>query len=152
MTTIATPNKDQSKAYIATVALFAVFGSTKEEKVFMRLPPTWKDLWTELAEARKNQLDAEDRTVVKALRALVRQRLDQEEEEGVVIQSAFKGRGANRNGNGYNDQASLDRVHGHSISPEFYQRIWFEKANSPRFRHMLVSAHRKSVELDVKLT
>ncbi|KAK6065980.1 helicase associated domain-containing protein [Seiridium cupressi] len=139
MTTIATPTKDQSKAYIATVALFAISGSSKEEKVFMRLPPTWRDLWTELAEARKNQLDAGDRTTVKSLRALVRQRLDQEEEEGVVIQSAFKGRGANRNGNGHGDQASLDKAQSHSISPEFYQRIWFEKFNSPRFQHMLRS-------------
>ncbi|KAH8200147.1 hypothetical protein TruAng_005659 [Truncatella angustata] len=138
MSTVATPDSKQSEAYVATVALFAIFGSsTKEEKVYLRLPPVWKDLWTELAEAKKSQTDAQDRTSIKSLRSQVRQRLDQEEEEGIVLQSAFKGRGANRNGNGNGDQANSDRAHGHSISPEYYQRIWADKINSPRFYNML---------------
>lgn len=137
MATIATPDKKQSEAYIATVALFAIFGSTKEEKVFMRLPPSWKDVWSELSEAKKSQTDKRDRENIKTLRSLVRQRQDQEEEDGVVLHSAFKGRGINRNGNGQNDQANGERGHGHSIGPEYYQRIWAEKMKTPKFHHML---------------
>jgi ATP-dependent RNA helicase DHX29 len=139
MATIATPDIKQSEAYIATVALFAIFVSTKEEKVFMRLPAAWKDLWNELAEAKKSQTDARDRETVRTLRGLVRQRQDQEEEEGVVLHSAFKGRGVNRNGNGNSDQTGFDKTHGHQIGPEYYQRIWAEKSNSPKFQLMLVS-------------
>lgn len=141
MMTAATPDSEQAEAYISTVALFAIFGSAKEDKVFMRLPPVWKDLWTEMAEAKKNQTDAEDRGTIKDLRALVRQRQDQEEEDGVVIQSAFKGRGGNRTTNGHGDQPGQERVYGHSIGPEFYQRIWADKVNSPKFYHMLVSGY-----------
>lgn len=139
MATIATPDKKQSEAYIATVALFAIFGSTKEEKVFMRLPPAWKDLWNELSEAKKSKTDARDRENLKALRSLVRQRQDQEEEDGVVLHSAFKGRGGNRNGNGHTDQSNGERGLGHTIGPEYYQRIWVDKSNTPKFHHMLVS-------------
>lgn len=138
MITIATPDNKQSEAYIATIALFAIFGSTKEEKVFMRLPPVWKDLWVELSEAKKSQTDAQDRESLRTLRALVRQRLDLEEEEGVVLQSAFKGRGVNRNGNNNMDQANTDKAYGHVLGSEYYQKIWADKANSPRFHHMLV--------------
>lgn len=137
MATIATPDKKQSEAYIATVALFAIFGSTKEEKVFMRLPPSWKDVWSELSEAKKSQTDKQDRENIKTLRSLVRQRQDQEEEDGVVLHSAFKGRGINRNGIGQNDQANGERGHGHSTGPEYYQRIWAEKMKTPKFHHML---------------
>ncbi|KAI1866741.1 uncharacterized protein JN550_007594 [Neoarthrinium moseri] len=135
MATIATPDSKQSEAYVATVALFAISGSTKEEKVFMRLPATWKDLWTELSEAKKNQGDAQDRAFIKDLRTLVRQRQDQEEEEGVVLQSAFKGRGTNRNGTP--DPSAFERVNGQNLGPEFYHRIWADKINNPRFHHML---------------
>lgn len=141
MLTVATPDVEQSEAYISTIALFAIFGSAKEDKVFMRLPPVWKDLWTEMAEAKKELTDAQDRSTIKDLRALVRQRQDQEEEDGVVLQGAFKGRGTNRHANGNGDQTGQDRTHVHSISPEYYQRIWADKVNSPKFYHMLVCHH-----------
>jgi ATP-dependent RNA helicase DHX29 len=139
MTDVATHDSKQSEAYIATTALFAIFGSTKEEKVFMRLPTVWKDLWTEFAEAKKNQIDAQDRAAINELRGMVRQRLDQEEEDGVILQSAFKGRGAGRNQNDTNDLVSSERANGQALSPEYYQRIWAEKASTPRFYTMLVS-------------
>jgi ATP-dependent RNA helicase DHX29 len=139
MTAIATPDTKQSEAYAATAALFAIFGSTKEEKVFMRLPAVWKDLWTEFAEAKKDREDSNDRSIIKGLRAMVRQRLDQEEEDGVILQSAFKGRGSGRNLNDATDQTPLERANGQSFGPEYYQRIWAEKARTHRFHAMLVS-------------
>lgn len=139
MQCIATPDKKQSEAYIATWALFHIFGtSSKEEKVGMRLPPVWRELWAELADGRKNALDAEDRNVVRELRSLVRQRQDQELEDGVILQSAFRGRGSARNGNdvSHGSQEASLRADG---GQEQYRRIWSQKASSQAYRAMLES-------------
>ncbi|KAF6786596.1 helicase associated domain-containing protein [Colletotrichum sojae] len=140
MKSIATPDKKQSEAYVATWALFHVFGtSTKEERVGMRLPAVWRGLWDELAETRKSTLDAKDRDSVRELRALVRQRQDQELEDGVIIQGAFKGRGAARNQSENRDEAGQDVANRSSGGPEYYQNIWAQKSSSPRYQAMLQS-------------
>ncbi|KAK8108700.1 helicase associated domain-containing protein [Apiospora sp. TS-2023a] len=138
MDDVATPDSKQSEAYVATAALFAIFHSTKEEKVFMRLPAVWKELWNEFAQVRKSQNDAQDRESIKELRRMVRQRQDQEEEDGILLQGAFRGRRANQSLNDSGDSGS-DREKGQSINPEFYQRIWANKCNTPRFQAMLQS-------------
>ncbi|KAM0333990.1 hypothetical protein ACHAQA_001010 [Verticillium albo-atrum] len=139
MKSVAAPDKKQSEAFIATWALFHIFGtSSKEEKVGLRLPPVWRELWTELAEARKSSLDEKDREEVKTLRSMVRQRQDQELEDGVILPSAFRGRGAARNANDANDGGSetTKRVPG---GPEHFQQIWAQKSSTPRFQAMLQS-------------
>ncbi|KAF9882462.1 ATP dependent RNA [Colletotrichum karsti] len=140
MKSIATPDKKQSEAYVATWALFHIFGiSTKEEKVGMRLPAVWRELWDELALTRKSLLDSKDREAIRELRALVRQRQDQELEDGVILQGAFKGRGGARNGNDNREEAGLDAVKRLSGGPEYYQNIWAQKSSTPRFQMMLQS-------------
>jgi len=138
MKSIATPDKKQSESFIATWALFHIsFGaSSKEEKVGLRLPPVWRGLWEELAEARKTALDAKDRDVLRELRSLVRQRHDQELEDGVILQSAFRGRGSARNLNDPRD-GSQEMVRGVTNDPQFYQRIWAQKSGTPRYHAML---------------
>jgi ATP-dependent RNA helicase DHX29 len=138
MSSIATPDSKQSEAYIATVALFAIFSSTKEDKVFMRLPSTWKDLWSELAEEKKNQEDAADREAVRKLRAIVRQKHDRELEDGVLLQGAFRGRGSQRNQNESSDEAAVERLGRNAPGPEYYQKIWADKSRTSRFQTMLV--------------
>ncbi|KAK7937976.1 helicase associated domain-containing protein [Apiospora aurea] len=138
MADVATPDSKQSEAYVATAALFAIFHSTKEEKVFMRLPAVWKELWNEFAQARKSHNDAQDRASIKELRRMVRQRQDQEEEDGILLQGAFRGRRANQSLNDSGDSGS-DREKGQSINPEFYQRIWANKCGTPRYQAMLQS-------------
>ncbi|KAK8076514.1 ATP-dependent RNA helicase DHX29 [Apiospora phragmitis] len=138
MADVATPDSKQSEAYIATAALFAIFHSTKEEKVFMRLPVVWKELWNEFAQARKSHNDAQDRASIKELRCMVRQRQDQEEEDGILLQGAFRGRRANQSLNDSGDSGS-DREKGQSINPELYQRIWANKCGTPRYQAMLAS-------------
>jgi ATP-dependent RNA helicase DHX29 len=137
MSDIATPDKRQSEGFIATAALFAIFESTKEEKAFMRLPSTWKALWAELADTRKSMNDAQDRETIKDLRAMVRERLEREEEDGVLLQGAFRGRG-NRSPN-MNNEVAAGKGLAKSTDPAFYQRIWAQKANTQRFQEMLVS-------------
>ncbi len=140
MTTCATPDPKQSEAFIATVALFLIFGSSaKEEKVSMRLPAVWRDLWSEFAEVRKAHIDAQHRTAIKELRDLVRERRDQELEDGVLLQGAFRGRGVARNNAEAGEEPGTDRTNRTSGSPEYYQQIWLEKSSTPRFHTMLVS-------------
>lgn len=137
MTEIATPDETQSQAFIATTALFAVFGSSgKEEKVSLRLPSQWRDLWNEYAEAKKNETDAQDRAALRELRSLVRKRRDQEEEDGVVLSGAFRGRNNGRNGAESADALAEKRA---SIDPSFYQNIWQKKSSSHKYQMMLQS-------------
>jgi len=139
MVSIATPDAKQSEAYIATTAMFFIFGSTaKDEKVAMRLPNTWKDLWFEFSEARKAKADEADRTVVKHLRDLVRTRMERELEDGVLIQGAFKGRGQSKNSTD-SDHSDHERAKRVPWGPEYYQNIWLQKTRTPRFQQMLVS-------------
>ncbi|KAK7746285.1 hypothetical protein SLS53_002244 [Cytospora paraplurivora] len=137
MTDIATPDEKQSEVFLATTALFLIFGSSaKEEKVSLKLPPQWRDLWNEYAEAKKNEADAQDRAAIKELRSLVRKRRDQEEEDGVLLQGAFRGRNTGRNGGETADVLAEKRTLG---GPEFYQGIWQRKSSSPKYQHMLQS-------------
>lgn len=137
MTEIATPDEKQSQAFIATTALFAVFGSSgKEEKVSLRLPSQWRGLWNEYAEAKKNETDAQDRAAIRELRSLVRQRRDQEEEDGVVLSGAFRGRNNGRNGAENSDVLAEKRA---LLEPNFYQNIWQRKSSSNKYQMMLQS-------------
>ncbi|KAJ4294657.1 hypothetical protein N0V88_004886 [Collariella sp. IMI 366227] len=138
MVSVSTPDAKQSEAYIATMALFCIFGSSgKEEKVALRLPAAWKDLWNEFAEAKKNKADEFDRNILRHLRDLVRKRVEQELEDGVLIQG-FKGRGQSRNQTD-SDQSDQERAKRQPFGPEYYQNIWLQKAHTPRFQHMLAS-------------
>ncbi|KAI1148851.1 ATP dependent RNA helicase [Nemania diffusa] len=139
MTTVSTPDPKQSEAYVATVAMFAIFGSTKEEKIFLRLPAVWRELWSEFAEDRKNQADAADRIAIKGLRAIIRQKQDQELEDGVLLQGAFRGRASQRASKDSGDDSTIDRSGAHAFGPEYYQKIWYDKASTPRFQAMLQS-------------
>ncbi|KAK4120089.1 P-loop containing nucleoside triphosphate hydrolase protein [Parathielavia appendiculata] len=136
MVAIATPDAKQSEAYIATTALFCIFGfSAKEEKVSLRLPPTWKDLWSEFAEARKNKADEQDRNILRHLRDLVRKRVEQELEDGVLLQG-FKGRGQAKNHTD-SDQSDQERAKRQPYDPQYYQNIWLQKSSSPKYQQML---------------
>ncbi|ELQ39414.1 pre-mRNA-splicing factor ATP-dependent RNA helicase PRP43 [Pyricularia oryzae] len=140
MKSIATPDSRQSEAYVATLAFFLVSGSSsKDEKAAMKLPPVWRDLWSELAGAKKSKADAADREILKELRALVRKKQDQELEDGVIIQGAFRGRGARAAATDSAENSDHDRNKAAAVGPEYYQRIWYDKSSSPRYQNMLRS-------------
>ncbi|KAH8887822.1 P-loop containing nucleoside triphosphate hydrolase protein [Thozetella sp. PMI_491] len=139
MESIATPDAKQSESYVATTALFFIFGaSAKEEKVSLRLPPAWKDLWSEFAEAKKNKADEQDRAMIKKLRDLVRARAEQELEDGVVLPGAFKGKVQAKSAND-SDHSDHERAKRQQGGPEYYQNIWHQKSSTPRFQQMLQS-------------
>ena len=139
MTSVSTPDAKQSEAYIATTALFLIFGSSaKEDKVFLRLPATWRDLWTEFAEAKKEKLDEADRASIRTLRDMVRKKRDQELEDGVLIKGAFKNRGSIRTQEN-NDESIGEKAAKSSLTPVAYQKIWLEKSSTQNYQTMLVS-------------
>lgn len=140
MSSISTPDSQQSQAYVATLALFVIFGSTKEDKVFMRLPAVWREFWSELAEERKNQTDAADRATIQDLRAMIRRKQQQELEDGVLLQGAFRGRASQRNANESGEDTTGERGLNSGLGPEYYQRIWANKSNTPKYQAMLVSS------------
>ena len=144
MSSIATSTKKSAEAYIATIALFSIFNLTKEDKTHLKLPPIWRDVWTELASARKEEIDAADRVAIKELRSHVRKRHDQEEEDGVILSGAFRGRVTNRNVADNGDEASHDRMNRPANNPAYYQKIWHEKSTTPKFQNMLVSSKNTS--------
>ncbi|KAI1005694.1 putative helicase [Podosphaera aphanis] len=136
MTTISTPDSRQSEAYIATAALFSLFSSsTKEDKVFLRLPPVWRDLWNEFMEEKKDLLDKKDRNSIRVFRDMVREKKDQELEDGVLIQSTFKKRNAARALDG--KDPTLEKINGISLTPEALFRIWAEKSSTHSYQAML---------------
>jgi len=140
MSSISTPDSKQSEAYIATTALFLIFGSSaREDKVFLRLPAAWRDLWTEFAELKKEKADEEDRIAIGQFRDMVRKKKDQELEDGVLIQGAFRNRGSSRIPD-MNEELGAEKTPRSVLTPEAYCMIWAEKSNSPSYKTMLVSA------------
>lgn len=138
---VATPDSKQSEAFVATSAVFHLFsGNPREEKVGLRLPPVWRDLFSELTECRKSHLDSQDRTVVKELRSLVRRKRDQELEDGVILQGAFRGRGAAKvAAQDSSESGSQDRSVSHSAGADTNKQLWHAKSNSRKYQTMLVS-------------
>ena len=139
MISVSAPDTKQSESYIATTALFFIFGSSaREEKVFLRLPATWRDLWTEFAEIKKEKADEIDRGAIRTFRDMVREKRDQELEDGVLIHGAFRNRGSSRLPDS-SDESGVDKSARSSLTPEGYQKIWLDKCNSPTYQIMLVS-------------
>lgn len=146
MISVSTPEPKQSEAFIATTALFLLFGSSaKEDKVFLRLPPTWRDLWTELSDAKKAKADEEDRETIRKFRDMVREKRDQEEEDGVLIQGAFRNRQVAR-ATEAGDESGTEKTSRALLTPEAYQHIWWEKCSTQSYRFMLVSVFYSSIE------
>lgn len=139
MSSIAAPDAKQSEAYVATIALFMVSASSsKDDKAALRLPPTWRDLYNELAEQRKEKVDTKDRNAIRVFRDMVRTKRDQELDDGVILHSAFRNRGAGRGADG--GEAGQNNGDGQVLQPpEFYQRIWHDKSSTHTYQSMLVS-------------
>jgi ATP-dependent RNA helicase DHX29 len=139
MRSVSSPDSKQSEAFIATTALFLLFSSSaKEDKVFLRLPAAWRDLWMEFTERKKEKSDEVDRNAIRILRDMVREKRDQELEDGVLIRGAFRNRNPTRVAD-TSDESGPDKSLKSSMTPEAYQKIWLDKSNSPSYQIMLVS-------------
>ncbi|KAL1597322.1 hypothetical protein SLS60_008906 [Paraconiothyrium brasiliense] len=133
-TDIATVSVEQSEGYISTVALFSIFAaSAKEEKVYLRLPPAWRDFYRDLLDSRRSRIDASDRERIKYFRSLVQDQLEEEETEGVVLTSRFRAR--NQAATSSSSSAS-----GQITPPQTFDSLrdlWYRKASTESFQYML---------------
>lgn len=133
MTTVASPDSHQSLAYISVFALFQIFStSSREEKVYLRLPPTWRNLWLELSESSKAQAEAIERDSVQALRSIISSRPEQEIDDDVVLTNNFK----KRNGESGKRESRSDLSTSQG-SEQRMQEIWASKQSTQSFQHML---------------
>ncbi|KAF2088532.1 P-loop containing nucleoside triphosphate hydrolase protein [Saccharata proteae CBS 121410] len=138
MIDVATPGTQQSEAYVSVVALFLIFStSPKEEKVYLRLPPSWRDLWSEFAEAKKNITDTADRERVKELRKMVQEQIEREEEEGVVLTNGFRKRGKTNADDSKNAELAIRSNGPNEAVSEQIRQMWERKRSSPTYQRML---------------
>ncbi|KAF1967534.1 P-loop containing nucleoside triphosphate hydrolase protein [Bimuria novae-zelandiae CBS 107.79] len=132
--TIATVSSEQSEGFVSTVALFSLFAaSTKEEKVYLRLSPVWRDLYRELFDVRKSRIDSFDRDRVKYFRSIIQDQLDDEESEGVVLTGRFKARNQAAT-------SSSPSTSGQNTPPRIFdslKELWYNKASTNSFQYML---------------
>jgi ATP-dependent RNA helicase DHX29 len=132
--TIATVSVEQSENFVATAALFSLCASSsKEEKIYLRLPPNWRDLYRDLLEHRKTRIDASDRDSIKYFRSLIQDQLDNEESDGVVLTSRFKMRNQAAAGS---STPSLGQ-HTPLRSSEGLKDVWNQKASTVSYQRML---------------
>lgn len=137
MISISCPNLAQSEAYISTVAMFLIFSSSpKEEKVHLRLPSTWRDLWKELSQLKKDQDEAKDRQVLRELRTM-------------IADSGQVDKRPNERSNGRTQITPEQKP----LAADFHQRqaspnlsssddmkaLWASKSSTLSYQHMLVS-------------
>lgn len=140
MVLISCPTEVQSEAYISTVAMFLIFASSpKEEKVHLRLPSIWRDLWKELSRFKKDQDEATDRQVLRELRSMIadhgqgNKNLD-EHSNGVTAKNPSREPTA----------ADGHQRQGHSLSPstvrpDDIKALWASKLSTPSYQHLLTS-------------
>lgn len=134
MRTEATPDAAQSEAYISTAALFLLFSSTpKEEKASLRLPPVWKDLWSELAMLKKRKDIAADRNELRDIRALIDGSRNKEQNDVDEPHSATSKPPSSRAN--FNSQTNPTKEHP-QVS-DHLKAVWSSKSATPSFRKML---------------
>ena len=72
MSTIACASKAQSEAFVSTIMLFQLTTlSNKDDKSYLRLPSTWRQLWDELLHHKKEREDAQSRATLTHLQRLI---------------------------------------------------------------------------------
>ncbi|KAI4666819.1 uncharacterized protein J4E88_010387 [Alternaria novae-zelandiae] len=132
---IAAVSLEQSESFISAAALFSISASLlKEEKVYLRLPSNWREVYREFLERRKTRLDAADRDAIKHYRSIIEDQIENEESDGVVLTNRFKAR---------NQAATSSSTSnsGYSTPVRHYDGLreqWFAKASTPSYQRMLV--------------
>lgn len=133
---VSTVSEQQSESYISTVVLFSLFASSaKEEKLHLRLPAVWRELYKELLEYQKNRSDAADRLTIKELRTIIQDQVEQEETDGVVLTSRFRLRNQGNTSSPSNTEPIAKIPLGGLDS---LKELWRQKESTSAFQRMLV--------------
>lgn len=141
MASISTPTPLQSEAYICTAALFWLFASSqKEEKVYIRLPTVWRGVWFEFAEVERDRVESEDRETLRLLRNMVRERIERDEEEGIVLLDKFRKRGSNLGGtNSTPEERPATPQDISAADSSRLKLLWAQKASTAPYKRMLTA-------------
>ena len=140
MTSISCPTEAQSEAYISTVAMFLIFASSpQEEKVHLRLPSTWRDLWNELSQWKKDQDEAADRHVLREIRSMITEH-DQRGGNLEELSNAV----TTVNPNQEPTAAAGHQQQGNDFIPptvksDDIKALWASRLCTPSYQHMLTS-------------
>lgn len=136
MSSISAATSVQAQAYVSTVALFLVFSSVpKEEKAYLRLPPTWRDLWAEFLRMRKEQIEVADREVLRELRSLVVQ--NNQAMENIAVPKSNGSNIKTSSNKTSNTQASLSLIQEPGDSSDHLKAVWSAKVSTPSYSRML---------------
>ena len=137
MVSISCPSEAQAEAYISTVVMFLIFSSSpKEERVHLRLPSTWRDLWKELSQSKKDQDEATDRQVLRELRDMIAEdnqvAKEPDEQSNEITQ---------KNPNNEHIAAEPYQWQGYPnlSSSNDVKALWSSKSSTPSYQHMLTS-------------
>ena len=134
MQTIATPTAVQSEAYISTITLFALSaGEAKDEKVFLRLPAVWRDLWSELLEKRRVEVATTDRCSLKKIRTIINECTTPGEDDNDELRLTIRRKLDADDGTAQESYASNLIQH----TPEQLQSDWEKKTSTQRYHAML---------------
>ncbi|KAH0388309.1 ATP-dependent RNA helicase A, partial [Aureobasidium melanogenum] len=139
MTKIACPETLQSEGYVSTVALFLLFSnSPKEEKSALRLPPSFRDLWQELVNARQEKRDNADRETVKSLRELVKGQAEEDGDEDVILTAGFRNRNKGMSGVSTPVGDKIEKITRVEESQSL-RDMWARKTSTPAYQEMLIA-------------
>ncbi|KAF7505198.1 hypothetical protein GJ744_001188 [Endocarpon pusillum] len=131
MANVATTSLQQSEGFLCTVMLFAISQSTKDDKVYLRLPSVWRDLWKELLEGRQQEADRADRDALKRIQALINNEKSRHKADAnEPVQEETRTQGPS----GMSRPLESKRV---EYSPDFLKAVWEEKVSTVRYQKML---------------
>lgn len=134
MKKLAAPDTAQSLGYIAVFALFQISAATSgDEKAYLRLAAPWRQLWNELQEAYKIQLESSQKETIRNLRSLVDKHVQDDGDEDVIFSKNLKKRYGER---AREEKAEPDLSASAEGPATDFSSIWQHKSSTPAFRRM----------------
>lgn len=133
MEQIATPTAAQSEAYISTVALFALcLTAPGQQKMSLRMPPVWRDVWQELSQARQMAVEAAEKEEIKQVRRLI-ESVSKEFDSEREVSSALS---APTEENGSRGEPQHIVVSTAKADMDMVRQEWVLKSSTPQFQRM----------------
>ena len=133
MENISAADKHQAEAMVSVAALFHIFsGSPKEEKAYMKLPSTWRDLWSEFLVLKNERLDSMDRAELKEVREILDKHYQMDEAESIKPKSLLNPMAAE-----FAMTEIPNKPTSHKMDPTSVMAIWHAKSSSSHYQNML---------------
>ena len=137
MTTTSCPDPSQSEAYVSTVGLFLNFALAAEQKVYLRLPSVWRELWEELSILGQKHQDSKDRDVLRELHSLIEETSKQSDPDADDHDALVNYITLNEHVPVLQTLQTPRYVSTHS--PDHVRAIWTAKESSPSYQSMLTT-------------